>query len=255
MVGKIAELPPIGRAGEAASQRFIAVRHRVDIETQGSELQKAWASAVALCGKLHCEVISSAVSAADAEAPSAAVSLRIAPEDFPKLFESLGKSGRIVEHTTSAEDKTGDVIDTEAETRNLSSYRDSLRGLLNRSSANLKDLIDIQQKLADVQSKLDSLAAKRKVLANETEKVSVEIHFAVHYWASGPGFLARIGAALRQSGDVLAGSIGALILFAVGIAPWLLVLIPSFLVLRNMWRRWRRRRISGAGEARGPVAG
>jgi hypothetical protein len=40
---------------EAAPQRYIAERHKVEIITPESDLQKAWESAVAYCGTIRCE--------------------------------------------------------------------------------------------------------------------------------------------------------------------------------------------------------
>jgi hypothetical protein len=47
----------------AASQRYIAERHKLEILTPESELQKSWESAVAFCETVKCEVVSSSITA------------------------------------------------------------------------------------------------------------------------------------------------------------------------------------------------
>jgi len=79
-----------------------------------------------------------------------------------------------VRHATESEDKTTAVLDTEARIKNLTGFRDSLRMMMAKSSASVKDLVEIQEQLTEVQSQLDSETAQRKILANETEKVAVD---------------------------------------------------------------------------------
>src|SRR5215510_10790285 len=105
--------------------------------------------------------------------------------------------GKIAQHTTEREDKTTAVIDTEAKLKNLTSFRDNLRGMLNRPSATVKDLVEIQQQLTETQSELDSETAQRKILANETEKIAVEISFRVERPGESKGGLRQVWEAFK----------------------------------------------------------
>jgi hypothetical protein len=158
-------------ADAAQSRRYLAIRQSIEIETAESDLQKAWTSTLNYCSTIRCEVISSEIiNRATGSAPSGSISMRVAPDDLRKLLDELGKTGNLVRQSTGAEDKTATVIDVEARIRNFTEFRDSLRALLGRSNANLRDLIDVRKQLADVQSELDSETTKRKLLADETEK-------------------------------------------------------------------------------------
>jgi len=99
--------------------------------------------------------------------------------------------------------------------------------MLARPSASVKDSVEIQRQLTDVQSQLDSETAQRKTLANETEKVLVEILFHVDESVLGVDFFTPIGNALRESGSVLADSAASLIVVIVAIIPWLLLVVPA----------------------------
>jgi hypothetical protein len=153
------------------------------------------------------------------------LSLRVAPEDLPRLFSALG--GSVKQHTTQSEDKIGTVIDVEAKLKNLTGFRDSLRAMLPRASA-VKDAVEIQRELTDVQSELDALATRRKVLANETEKVAVEIAFRPREAA---GALSPLAATFMDS-------LAALITTLVAAVPWLIVVAPAaWFGLRVLRRR------------------
>jgi len=132
-------------------QRYIAERHKLEVITSESELQKSWESAVAFCPTIQCEVVSSSITTrAGDSVPSGVISLRVAPDDLKKLLGYVEKLGKIARHTTDREDKTTAVVDTEAKIKNLTGFRDNLRAMLARPSATVNDLVEIQKQLGAV---------------------------------------------------------------------------------------------------------
>jgi hypothetical protein len=93
-----------------------------------------------------------------------------------------------------------------------------------------------------VQSQLDSETATRKILANETEKIAVEINFRVERVAGSRSSFMPIWEAFRESGSNLAESLATLITVIVSIIPWLIVMVPGFWVLAKYWRQIRRKK-------------
>ena len=221
----------------AQAKRYLAIRQSIEIETAESDLQKAWTSTLNYCSTIRCEVVSSdIVNRATNTAPSGSISVRVAPDDLRKFLDELGKTGTLVRQNTAAEDKTSAVIDVEAKIKNLTEFRDSLRSLLGRSNANLRDLIEVRKQLAEVQSELDSETTKRKVLADETEKIAVTISFRVTGGATISGF-GKIGIALNEALSVLGESVAALITFFFAALPWVLALIFTVWVVMKAVRR------------------
>ncbi|HKV27111.1 MAG TPA: DUF4349 domain-containing protein [Candidatus Acidoferrales bacterium] len=227
----------------ASPQHFIAESHNLEVITPESELQKSWESAIAFCGTIRCEVVSSSITTrvSDSE-PTGAISLRVVPEDLNKLLADIERLGKIAEHTTQREDKTAEVVDADARLKNLTSFRDNLRAMLARPSAKVADLVEIQQQLTDTQTQLDSESALRKILANETEKIAVEISFRVERPNVGSGGFAEIWTTLRESDSVLADSTASLITVIVTVIPWLILIVPGVWFLRRVWRNLRRNR-------------
>jgi hypothetical protein len=225
----------------ASPQRYIAERHKIEIITAESDLQKSWESTVAYCGTIQCEVVSSSITTrAGSSPPSGSISLRVAPDDLKKLLGSVEKLGTILEHTTEREDKTTVVVDTEAKIKNLTTFRDNLRAMLAKPTATVKDLVEIQKQLTDTQSELDSETAQRKILANETEKIAVEISFRVEPGKTG-GF-AQVWNAVRESGSILGESTASLITTIVAVIPWLVLIVPLIWLLRKAWGKLKLRR-------------
>lgn len=231
-------------------QRFIAVSHKLEVISSESALPTAWQSVIDYCGTIRCEVISSTISTKTRLLPpSGNISLRMAPDDVKKFLAYVEKQGRVVEHSTQSVDITSDVIDTEAKIKNLTSFRDNLRGMLAKPATTVKDSVEIQQQLTDVQSQLDSETAQRKVLANETEKVAIEISFRVELVEGRRSGFAQIWNAFRESGDVLADSIYWMILAIVAILPWSVLIVPLVWLTVRLWRRFFGTRSSSVQKA------
>jgi len=235
--------------GATASERFIAERQKLEVVTPEQGLQKSWEATIAFCKTIRCEVMSSSITTGTGDlGPSGTMSLRVVPDDLPKLLAHVQVVGQIATHTTQREDKTTEVIDTEAKLKNLTSFRDSLRGMLAKPSATVKDLVDIQQQLTDTQAELDSETAQQKILANETEKIAVEISFRVARASESSGAFSEIRSAFRDSGSVLADSIATLITVIVAVIPWLILIVPGVWLLRRVWP-WARRNQKSKPEA------
>jgi hypothetical protein len=251
----LASLPLDAVAGGSvlAAPRFVAVRHKLEIVEAGSGLQKSIEAVVAFCGTIQCEVLSSSVVSETAGlSPSGNMAARVAPQDLPKFLEFVGKQGKVAQHATESEDKTAAVVDIEARLKNQTDFRDSLRKMLTKPGVSVADLLQIQEKLAEAQAVLDSEATQRKILANETEKVYVEIAFRSDGPATRRGAFAAVGEALQDSATVIGDSLAALITAIAAIIPWLIVIIPGFWFLNKFIRRIRERRraakSAGTGE-------
>jgi hypothetical protein len=225
------------------SHRFIAVRHKLEILSSDSELPKSLESVLSFCGTIQCEVIASSLTARTRDSSaSGSIAMRVAPQDFSKLFAQVEKQGNIVQHTTESEDKTSAVVDAEAKLKNLAAYRDSLRAMLGKPGVTVKDLVEIQEKLTDVQSELDSETATRKILANETEKIAVEINFFVERASRRRSGFTPIWDAIRDSGSNLGESLATLIMVIVAMIPWIVVIVPTIWLCARLWRKFRPKR-------------
>ncbi len=220
-VSQMAVSPSImggGGGSVLAGSRYLAVRQKLVVVAPGAELAKSLE----------------------------AVMLRVRPGDVDKLIAYVGKQGKVAQHATETEDKTAAVVDTDARIKNLAEFRDNLRKMLARPAVNVKDLVEIQEKLEDVQAQLDGETARRKVLANETEKVAVEIEFRAERTTASVSVFKPIGDAVRDSASVLSESLASLITAVVAVIPWLIVIVPGGWFLVKAWRRMRRKR-AGAG--------
>lgn len=235
----LTELSELGNVSSAAqSQRFIALRHSLMVETPASKMQAAFDATAAHCEKLKCQVLSANFNRETPYSPpSASLSVRMPPRSVVIFIAGLAKSGEILQHHRNSEDKTDAVIDTDARIKNLTDLRDRLRSMLQDKSAKFRDLIEIERELANTQAQLDSLHGIRKVLAHETELVAVNIEFSASQSVTEKGFIAPVAKALDNAGRIMMESLANVITFIMAALPWLIFGIPIILLVRKFWTR------------------
>jgi hypothetical protein len=208
------------------------------MRTDAEKVEAAWRAAVKACEAAGCELLSSSLARENAaQAPQASLDARIAPDKLDGFIKQISGLGTIGRHDTSAEDKTDQVVDTEARQKNQTELRDRLRQLLATPGAKLADIMAVEETLSRVQSELDALSTLRKVLANETEKVRVSVTIEPRSSVTRPATWQPLVGALDEAGYTLSTSLAALLTFLVSALPWLLLGAAGLAAFRAMRRR------------------
>jgi len=223
-------------------QRHVAVRHDLAVIIAADAVEAAWKAAETACLAADCELLASHIARDNERAPAIAyLDARLPPAALTPFLERLGGLGTIGRHGTAAEDKTAEVVDVEARLKNMAEFRDSLRKLMATPNARLKDLVEVERELTRVQSELDTLATRRKLLGNDTEKVRVTVAFSARPAVLEAGMWLPVKNAVLHAGHVLAHTVATLIGLAIALLPWALVLLAGGLGLRALLRRRRAR--------------
>ena len=231
--------PPVASA-TSEIRKYIALRHQINVEVPAENMQKGFDEALKHCEALKCQILTANYNKETPYSPpSASLNFRIPPANVEEFLGGLAKSGEILQHMREAEDKTNQVIDTDARIKNLTELRDRLRAMLSDKSAKFKDIIDVERELANTQSQLDSYLSMRKVLSLETDFVAMNIDFTAKQGISEQGFFSPVARALKDAGHVLMESIATLITFFVTVLPWLVLGVPALILMRKLWNKIR----------------
>ena len=232
---------PSEGGAEAPQQRFVAVRHQMNVEAPAAKLADVWTAVRDACGRLDCEVLTSELQRETAQVPvSAKLTMRVAPKDYNALSQAMGGDARVVNYGSSSEDKTSQVIDVEAHIKNRSEYRDSLRELLTEKNVKrtLSELFEIRDTLSNVQAEIDSALTQRKVLAQETSKQFVQMQFEAERGIATSTQYSPWRGMWREAMRLMSHSALALVQVLAVALPWLALLG----LLAWPTRVWLRRR-------------
>jgi hypothetical protein len=218
------------------AKKYIALRHYLQIETPAEQMQASFDAALRHCQVLNCELLSANYNKQTPyNPPSASLSARVLPRNVEIFLTGLAKNGEVIQHGRDSEDKTNQVVDTDARIKNLTELRDRMRLMLTDKSAKFKDIIEVERELSNTQSQLDSMLSMRKILSQETDLVAVNINFSATQGITEQGFFAPVARAIKDAGRVMMESLGGVITFVMSAIPWLLIGIPVLWLIRKYW--------------------
>ncbi len=123
---EISEPQPSEPVGDSTSvKKYIALRHHLQIETPAEKMQVTFDAAIAHCEALNCQLLSANFNRATPYSPpSASLYVRIPPRNVEIFLSGLAKNGEVMQHVRDSEDKTSQVVDTDARIKNLTELRD-----------------------------------------------------------------------------------------------------------------------------------
>lgn len=227
---------PKDNTDDRQSKKYIALVHDLTVEAVAETMQANFDATVKYCEVLNCQILGASFNRESAyNSPSASLHMRVPPRNIEVFLDGLAQHGDVLSHSRHSEDKTSQVVDTDAQIKNLTHLRDRLRTMLSGKRATLKEVIEVERALANTQSKLDSMMRHRKELSLETDWVAVNIDFIARQGAAERGFFAPVVRAISDAGRVMIESFAGIIVFLVTIIPWLVIGIPVFLGVRKYW--------------------
>jgi len=149
--------------------------------------------------------------------------------------------GKIQTETTSVEDLTRAIVDTDARLKSKRIMRTRLEKLLETRNAGLSDLLTLEREIARVSGEIESATANLKALRARVSMSVVNINYTSERKAISQASVSPIGAALKDVVSILSHTVAGLIRGAASFLPFILfVIIPGFFAGRWVWRRRRK---------------
>lgn len=239
-------------SAEYASRAHLAYQHNMTLEMPFASIKPRFERARDAClndVQYKCTLLQGAISTGEADSgiyPSTSLSVRLPHDQVQIYVKDLmsplpGEGANDVSVralSTSAEDLTRVIADTERRETELTSYRDSLIDLSKRKDAKIEDLIKVQAELAKTQTELEEIQSSKNNLNERVATESLEVSFISRPNVSGA--LRPVAEAWRSAGAELGSSAGSALRFTIAALPWLPVLAVFLYLARFVYRRWRR---------------
>ena len=168
--------------------------------------------------------------------------LRVPSADFDDVMDQLGKLATLDSTSTTSEDVTTQLIDVEARIAVQEASVNRVRTLLTRAES-IRDIMAIENELANRQAQLDSLTQQQAWLKDQTSMSTISVHLQRTEKAAvtpkkedRTGFLAGLSAGwdgLKSFTTAVLTAVGAVLPFAL---VALVVGVPVLLLVRRMRR-------------------
>lgn len=238
-------------AGEtrAAPGFYMAYVYGLGLELPGERLaavMDAHAQACTEAGPAVCQVISSSRDGDPDDFIEGRLNLRAQPDWLATFMAQAEESadeagGEVRSRSTSAEDVTRQMVDTEARLTALRTLRDRLQEILRSRPGRVADLLEVERELARVQGELDATTSALAVLRQRVDMSELTITYLPAGQALTPRTFEPIETAVSGFLWMLSSAVGAIISVIAVALPWGLFLALVWWVLRQfgVGRGWR----------------
>jgi hypothetical protein len=218
----------------------LAYSHSYGLELPGREIRpmvERHQQACADAGPTVCQVLGADIH--DAQGETAAMLKLQAQPMWLSAFrarldgDASAAGGKVTASGTESEDLSRDLVDTEAALKAKIVLRDRLQGLLAHHQGKLGELVSVEHNLAQVQGEIDAAQSELRMMRTRVQ-TSV---LTVDYHTLPAPVSARAAAPLKASLDgafaVFMRGAGLLVTVSAALAPFLVVGVPVWLVLRR----------------------
>ena len=198
-------------------------------------------------GPQRCQVIGSSTQSYGQDDQRATLEIRAEPGWLAGFRNSLATDaqaadGRIADSSTSSEDLTRSIIDTEAHLRAKTALRDRLQTMLATRDGNLQSVLEVERELARVQAEIDSATSTLEVMRARVSMSALTLTYQSSGVLAPDSATAPLQSALNNALGIFMTGLAAIVTILAFALPFLLVLGPLiWLVLRALRRRRLRR--------------
>jgi hypothetical protein len=237
-----ADLPAGGEATKAATAgRKIIYNARVELVTEDlAGLEGRLRRLVEVSKGYYAD---SQVSGKTGAQRDATWKVRVPVEAYDSFLEGVKSLGELVSVRADSQDVSEEYYDVEARIKNKKIEEERLVKLLAEATGKLEEVLKVERELSRVREEIERFEGRLRVLANLTSLTTVTIAAReVHDYEppQAPTFSTRIARTFGGSVDSLRRFGENAVLFVVGIAPWLpVVLVAAVLLLLARRRIWR----------------
>jgi hypothetical protein len=234
---------------------YLAYAYAISLELPGDRLigvMEAHAAACRSAGLRVCQVVASRRDGDPSAFVQGALSLRAEPQWLQRFMKDVqndarGAAGRVTAQSTTTEDLTRDIIDTEATLRARRALRDRLQQLLATRQGPLADLLSVERELARVQGELDSTESNLAAMRTRVSMSALTIDYASSARAVASDTFEPLRLSLVNFLVAVVGSTATLVTLIGGLLPWVAAgSLAMWLLLGIRRRRASRRAASPA---------
>ncbi len=241
-----------GQTTGPAPVLYLAYAYQTGLEIPSERLAPVMDVHVQACqaaGPRLCQLIGSTRSGDPESYMEGYVSLRGEPNWLRTFMGGIAAQvdaagGRVISQTTSTEDLTRQIVDTEARQRAQTALRDRLQELLRSRPGRLADLLEVERELARVQAEIDSLQSNLAVMRTRVAMSELTVSYRSAPRPVGSDTFEPLRNAFANFLGIVVTGFAAIITIIAGLLPFVLVLIPIVWGLLR-WRRARGGRFFG----------
>lgn len=223
----------------------LAYSYQAQVQASADAIPGLLARQEAACqrvGAAVCQVIG-AERATEQDDAHAELKLRAQPAWLRTFRDGLAADvrpfgGKVTSTSTTSEDLTRDIVDTDAALRAKSVLAERLQQLLATHQGKLSDLLDVEKALAQTQGEIDAARSELAVMHARVDTSDLTLTYTSRLAFTGAW--RPVGEAARGAVAVFAQAVAAMIVLIAALAPFAILGAAGVVLWRWLRRHGRR---------------
>jgi len=238
------EPPPAPAPGSGAEDDMTApgmerkIIRRADLDIEVKDSGEAFTSVQNITEEASGFIADSSSYKTDSGKLTYEVTLRVTPDHFDTVIDRITELGELDYQHISGEDITETYYDIEGRLKVKRRSEESLLAILSTRTNNLQDLLAVEKELARVREEIETLEGKLRYYDNLVGLSTITVTiYEPEPISTGRNALKPIKDALGDSVEVLARSVGSLIIIFMALLPWAVLGVIVFLIIRAIVKK------------------
>lgn len=221
-----------------ASKRLVVKSGKMSLEVD--KFDEAEVKITEITNKYGGNISTSTSSMSSSGKKQGTITVRIPAEKFDAFVPEISHIGKVMSQNINASDVTEEYIDLEARLKTQKELEQRLYDLLKTKTSALSDILEIENKLADVRSKIESTEGRMKYLMSQASFSTLAISVYepnLLETTSGGGFFDEIWDAIKSGLRGLTGVIKFIIIAFIALLPFLIIAYIIYIIIRKKIRK------------------
>ena len=164
------------------------------------------------------------------------ITIRVATEKFDAMIEEISKTGKVMNRNITGKDVTEEYLDSEARLKTQRELESRLLKLLAEKTAKLTDVVEVEQKLANVRENIEKTEGRMRYLKDQASFSTLTVSVyepSLLTTSSGGGFFYELGQGVKKGLSGFTSVIRGIITVIIALSPIIIiVLIIAYFIVR-----------------------
>ena len=159
------------------------------------------------------------------------ITIRVVSDKFDAMVAEISKAGKVMNQNISGKDVTEEYIDAEARLKTQRELEDRLLKILAEKTARLTDLVEVEQKLANVRENIEKTEGRMRFLRDQAAYSTLTVSIyepSLLNTSTGGGFFYELGQAVKKGLSGFTSVLAGIITVFIALLP---LLIIAFLIV------------------------
>lgn len=178
-----------------------------------------------------------------------AVTIRITSDKFDVMLKDMNNFGKVLNSQINGNDVTSEYVDLQARMTTQSELEKRLLTLLNERTAKLVDVVEVEEKLAEVRETIEQTQGRMKYLKNQTDFSTLTVSVyepSLMTTSSGGGFFYEIGRGFSKGLKGFTEILSGMITFSIALLPIIILLLILAYTTILIYKKSKARRVKTA---------